>query len=194
MLWWAWSSVNRKPSTLSVSCRNRWQHYQASHSSIIYHSFSWAVHRYLRVCLCVLVHSLLLGKVTLRRLAVKRVCTLKRSCPDFRSAVFFCLSTETLDCTCICMLQQCVGLKEKEDYPISSAKCERKTYHGMMDAVCQLLWKLRLLKVAQCWWCLSKPKFSLYSLYPFEALEERKCRCVVSISTHHLSPSLCPSL
>lgn len=67
-----------------------------------------------------------------------------------------------------------------------------------MDAMCQLwlLWTLRLLNAAQCWWCLSKLlRLSLcsLSLHPSEALEERKCRCVVSVfssSSLRLSLSL----
>lgn len=182
--------MNRKPSTLPVPCRNRWQHYQASHSSIIHHSFSQAVHGCLCVYLCVFfLHSVLLGEVTLRRLAVKQVYTLKLSC---RISGQLCFLFEMLPQTLNCIFKICMYLK------VCSAKCKRKcigkTYHEMMmDAMCQLwlLWTLRLLNTAQRWCCLSKLlEFPFYSLYPSETLEERKRRCVVSVSTHHFSPSL----
>lgn len=80
MLWWTRSSMNREPSTLSVSCRNRWQHYEAPHSSIFHHSFSWETYRCLCVFVCVFLQRVLWDEVSLRRLAVKGLLKPKLSC------------------------------------------------------------------------------------------------------------------
>lgn len=78
--------------------------------------------------------------------------------------------------------------QKKKEKIQSKRKCIGNTYHEMMDAMCQLwlLWT----QTTECGTVLvmpvkTPPVLSLYSLCPCEALEERKCRCVVSVSTHH---------
>ena len=125
----AWGSMNREPSALYPMSEQMAT--LPSLSSIIHHSFSQAVHRCLGVYLCVFVHSLHLGEVTLRRLAVKQVYALRNSRGIFRVSCVFRLKCYHEHCTASLIYawvqkSQQIFLIEEGGYPTCLAKRRRK--------------------------------------------------------------------
>lgn len=176
---------------------------QASHSSIIHHSSSLTCAH-----VCVFVHSVLWGEVTLRRLAVKRSRMPKLSCKipgqlcfqlfsrprkNWAAAPKLCTSESRGASACQKKrrISNKLGRMQKGGVlvkpmtrwwmPCVSCDCSERwgewTWRSVADACHSSYTSLSGLSL---------------SLSLSEAVEERKCRCVVSVRTDH--PSLSFSL
>ena len=191
--------MNREPPNLSVSCQNRWQHYQASHSSIIQPSS---------------------GRGTARECVFVRVCpqrpfrwgdteeigcqTALRAERDHGSAISFQSPHREQQlrnvhvserCSCISAGHQKENIQRVQQNAKESVLVERimRWWMPCVNCDCSEHWGYWTRHSVGDACHNSSSSLSALSLHPSEALEERKCRCVVSVfnsSSLRLSLSL----